>query len=275
MTNQEDQIKFDLHTHHERCGHARGSIRDYIEAAIDKGLHVIGIADHTPYFSKPEDHALPNVAMAKSEFPKYVNEVLRLKEEYKGKIEVLLGIEADFFPEQVKDYRPYFDKYPFDYIIGSVHQVDGISIFNRRRWKRLSEKEKVQTKETYYDLIERSARSGLYQILGHIDAMKGFYPEFSTIETNAVEKTLKSIGEHDMAIEVNTSGKTKDVGGWYPADDILERAHHFGVKITFGSDAHDPERVGDDFELVAKKLKDIGYKEWCYFRNKERVFISL
>ena len=39
--------------------------------------------------------------------------------------------------------------------------------------------EKTKTKETYYSLIEQSARSGLFQILGHIDAMKGFYPEFS------------------------------------------------------------------------------------------------
>jgi histidinol-phosphatase (PHP family) len=274
MTHQ-DSSKFDLHTHHERCGHARGEIRDYIEAAIDKGLHVIGIADHSPFFSYKEDQAFPKIAMAISEFPRYVKEVQALKQEYKGKIEVLLGIEADFFPEHIEQYRPYFERYPFDYIIGSVHQVDGISIFNKRRWKRLNEQQHVQTKETYYQLIEQSARSGMYQILGHIDAMKGFYPEFSDIQTEVVEKTLKVIGENDVAIEINTSGKTKDVGGWYPSDVILEQANHYGVKVTFGSDAHDPERVGDEFDLVSKRLKEIGYKEWCFYRQKERVIVPL
>jgi histidinol-phosphatase (PHP family) len=270
-----EYVKFDLHTHHERCGHARGSIRDYVEAAIQNGLQVIGISDHTPYFSSEEDHPHPRITMAKSEFPEYVKEVLELKELFAGKIDVLLGIEADFFPDHVEKYRPYFEQYPFDYIIGSVHHVDGISIFKRNRWEGLSTRQKAITKETYYGLIEQSARSGLFEILGHIDAMKGYYPAFSRIETEAVQNTLKIIGEHDMAIEINTSGKTKDVGGWYPSEDILELALFYGVKVTFGSDAHDPERVGDDFEMVQRNLKEIGFKEWVYFKEKKRITVTL
>lgn len=275
LDNLNSNIKFDLHTHHDRCGHARGKIRDYIEAAIDRGLKVIGIADHSPYFSSEEDQPFPHIAMAKSRFPEYVNEVLQLKQSYSGKIDVLLGVESDFFPEQVENYRTNFDHYPFDYIIGSVHHVDGVSIFNKGRWDGLTEQEKIRTKENYYSLIEQSARSGMFQILGHIDAMKGYYPSFSSIQTKAVEHTLKVIGEYDIAIEINTSGKTKDVGGWYPSDEILELAHHFGVKVTFGSDAHDPHRVGDEFDEVQAHLKQIGFKEWVYFKNKERMTVSL
>ncbi|PLR92552.1 histidinol-phosphatase [Bacillus sp. T33-2] len=267
--------KFDFHTHHIRCGHARGTIRDYIEAGIEKGLDMIGIADHTPYFSSEQDQPYPHIAMGKSQFPEYIAEVLQFKKEYAGKIDVLLGVESDFFPEHVQVYQQCFDQYPFDYIIGSVHHVDGINIFKKDRWEGLTARQKRQTKETYYDLIEQSARSGMFQILGHIDAMKGFYPAFSEIQTEAIEKTLKVIAEYDIAIEVNTSGKTKYSGGWYPADDILERALHFGVTATFGSDAHDPDRVGDDFDLVKKKLKEIGFKEWAYFKEKKRFLASL
>lgn len=268
-------IKFDFHTHHERCGHAIGRIRDYIEAGIENGLTMIGIADHSPYFAREEDQPYPHITMAKSEFPNYISEVLKLREEYDGRIDVLLGIESDFFPEQAEIYRRNFESYPFDYIIGSVHHVDGVSIFDKHRWEGLSSKQKIQTKETYYDLIERSAKSQMFQILGHIDAMKGFYPAFSSIQTEAVEKTLKIIAEYDIAIEVNTSGKTKYSGGWYPADDILERAYFHGVKVTFGSDAHDPKRVGEDFELVRQKLKEVGFKEWSYFKKKKRYSVSL
>lgn len=268
-------MKFDLHTHHDRCGHAKGKIRDYIEAAIRGGLSVIGISDHSPYFGSDADHPQPGIAMAKSEFPHYVNEVLQLKREYAGKIDVLLGVESDFFPEVAEAYREAYNKYPFDYIIGSVHLSGGVSIFNRNRWKGLSEKQKIEQKEEYYRLIQESARAGMFQILGHIDAMKGFYPEFSNIRTPKVNETLQVIGECGIAIEINTSGKTKDVGGWYPSDEILERALHYGVEVTFGSDAHIPGRVGDEWEQVGTRLKEIGFREWVYFKEMKRYAVPL
>ncbi|WP_178025504.1 histidinol-phosphatase [uncultured Paenibacillus sp.] len=269
-------MKFDLHTHHFRCGHADGNIRDYIEAGLAAGLSVIGISDHTPYFGREEDQPFPRIAMGKQAFAGYIEEVLKLKQEYAGRIDVLLGIESDFFPEHLGAYRNTLNQYPFDYVIGSVHSVGEVSIFNKNRWKGLSREEKVASKETYYELIRQSARSGMFQILGHIDAMKGNYPAFTDIPAaQAIDETLKTIAEHEVAIEINTSGKTKLSGGWYPDDSILERALHFGVSVTFGSDAHTPSRVGDEWDEVARRLKEIGFREWVYFKNKQRVTVPL
>lgn len=269
-------MKFDLHTHHFRCGHADGNIRDYVEAAIAAGLSVIGISDHTPYFGSPEDRPFPRISMGKQAFAGYVDEVLKLKKEFEGKIDVLLGIESDFFPEHAEVYRNTLNQYPFDYIIGSVHSVGGVSIFNENRWKGLSHAEKIATKEAYYELIGQSARSGMFQILGHIDAMKGNYPEFTEIPAEAaIDRALQVIAENEIAIEINTSGKTKRSGGWYPSDAILERALHFGVEVTFGSDAHIPARVGDERENVARRLKEIGFQEWVYYKQQQKVTVPL
>jgi len=269
--------KFDLHTHHYRCGHAEGEIEDYIRAAIDGGLTAIGISDHSPYFFREEDHAQPGIAMAKSEFARYVEEVLRLKEKYRGRIEVLLGVESDFFPEHIELYRSIYAQYSFDYIIGSVHQTRGVSIFNRNRWKQLDPEKHPEEKRHYFELIRQSARSGVFQVLGHIDAMKGYYPAFSDIPgaEDAIDEALKAAAEEGIAIEINTSGKTKDVGGWYPSDDILERACRFGTDVTFGSDAHVSTRVGEDWELVRTRLKEIGFKHWVFFRQKTKVAVPL
>lgn len=275
-TTGSHSIKFDLHTHHLRCGHAEGVIEDYIEAAIAQGFQAIGIADHTPYFAHEDDHPFPGIAMARSEFPNYVQEVLELKKKYEGTIDVLLGVESDFFPQHFSAYKQALQNIPFDYIIGSVHQVSGVSIFNKNRWKNLNDAEKIATKELYYELIAQSARSGFFQVLGHIDAMKGYYPEFSNIPAHAkIDETLKVIADCNVAIEVNTSGSTKDAGGWYPSNEILERAHHFGVKISFGSDAHTPRRVGEDFELVAQTLRDIGFKSWVYYKQMQEITVPL
>ncbi len=142
-------MKFDLHTHHFRCGHADGTIRDYVEAAISAGLQAIGISDHTPYFGEKAEQAFPGIAMGKSEIANYVEEVLELKKEYAGKIDVLLGIESDYFPEHFETYRKVLSNYPFDYIIGSVHNVGGVSIFNKNRWKKLSDQQQIEVKEDY------------------------------------------------------------------------------------------------------------------------------
>ncbi len=269
-------MKFDLHTHHERCGHALGTIEDYILAGIDAGLQAIGISDHSPYFYHELDQPSPGIAMARSDFANYVEEVLRLKAKYEGRIEVLLGVESDFFPQYADSYRKAYEGIPFDYLIGSVHQVSGVSIFNRNRWKGLDESAQVLEKQSYYELIQQSARSGMFDILGHIDAMKGYYPAFSAIPAaEHIDETLRVIAECGTAIEINTSGSTKDVGGWYPSDDILERAQHFGVKVTFGSDAHVPSRVGDEWELVRARLKEIGFKDWVFYRQRKPVVVAL
>jgi histidinol-phosphatase (PHP family) len=270
-------MKFDLHTHHDRCGHASGTIKDYIESAIAAGITAIGISDHSPYFAHEHDQPQPGIAMARSDFPNYIAEVLRLKEEYKDRIEVLLGVESDFYPDQIELYRSSYEPYPFDYIIGSVHQTRGVSIFNRNRWKNKDAAQQVDEKQHYYELVRQSANSGLFQVLGHIDAMKGYYPAFADIggAEAEIDEALKAVAANDISLEINTSGSTKDCGGWYPSDSLLERAHHFGADVTFGSDAHVPGRVGDEWELVQKRLREIGFRHWVFYRQKQKVIVPL
>ncbi|MBW8352106.1 histidinol-phosphatase [Bacillus sp. IITD106] len=263
-------MKFDFHTHHERCGHATGSIREYINEAIEKGLHSIGISDHTPLFASEEDHPSPGGTMAKSEFPKYVQEVLELKKEYAGKIEVLLGVEVDFIPQHIDLYRKIINSYPFDYVIGSVHNYQGISIYDGKYWDSLTSQEKVKVKEKYYDYISQSAESRMFDILGHVDALKRYYSGYTDVRTEETDFTLKKIADNDVVIEINSSDEN-----WAPGTDFLERALYFGVKVTFGSDAHKPEEVGNHFEAVKKQLKEIGFREWATFRERKRFMQPL
>lgn len=263
-------MKFDLHTHHERCGHARGSVRDYVEAAIQQGLQVIGISDHTPAFAEEADQAWPGGAMAKSEFPAYIREVLELKQEYEGRIEVLLGIEADFLPPSLELYESVISSYPFDYVIGSVHGFAGVSIYDSDHWEGLTGRERLELKDLYYEQVAASARSGLYDILGHVDALNRYFPRYVELRTEMADAMLKTIAENDVAIEINSSDDH-----WVPDVFILERALYHGVKVTFGSDAHDPFRVGEHFDAVCRFLREIGYREWAVFRDRKRTMVGI
>lgn len=131
----------DLHTQHDRCGHATGSLRDYVTAALDRGVQVLGLSDHAPMFASDEDQALPRVAMPKSQFPAYIAEALALKAEFEGRIEILVSAEADYLPGGTEPYRKALSGLPLDYVIGSVHMFEGRDIFDTTRWETVDEAE--------------------------------------------------------------------------------------------------------------------------------------
>lgn len=268
-------MKFDYHTHHSRCGHATGSIEEYILSAIDNQLDFIGISDHSPHFYHKDDYPFKHKAMAKSHFPEYINETLYLKEKYREQITVLLGLECDYFPKHFTTYKQELMNYPFDYLIGSIHRVNGLSVFNENRWRDLSEEDIHHTITQYYELIEQSARCGLFQIIGHMDVMKRVFKDFDTKHISQLDSTLETISKYELSIEINTSGAQYEGVGWYPSTEILERANFYNIIPTFGSDAHSPTRVGESFDQVKQHLKEIGFKEMAYFIQKKRYTISI
>ena len=118
----------DYHTHHYRCGHASGTLEDVVKSALARGLTEIGLSDHSPIYHFDEPQPFPNTAMHPDELPRYVDEMLELRERYAGRIAVRLGIESDYILGWDDFYRELWDGYPLDFVIGSVHWLaDGMS----------------------------------------------------------------------------------------------------------------------------------------------------
>lgn len=252
-------MQFDYHTHHERCGHAAGSIAEYIEAALALGLHEIGISDHAPVYWAEGDHALPGSAMARSELGAYVEEVRELKRRYADRISVKLGLEADFAPGFEDVYREVLAQYPFDYVIGSVHYCREVHIYHRARWEGVDDASDIYAE--YFRLIRASAGSGLFDVLGHITGIMAYGPkpprEFLERQ---FDETAQAIAASGVAIEVNTSGLRKGGEGPFPAAELLRRCIAAGVPITYGSDAHHPGEVGHAREQARGLL--VGATVW-------------
>lgn len=266
----------DLHTHHERCGHAIGSLRDYVMEALSKGVELLGLSDHSPMFAAEEDHALAPVAMPKSEFPSYVAEALALKKEFKGHIEILVSTEADYLSGQMTPYRTALSGYPLDYVIGSVHRFEGMDVFNPARWEDVDEEELAGIKSRYFRQVQECASSKLFDVIGHVDALKGSFPALRDVRAPAAaDQMLIAIRDSGAVMEINTSGDTKKCGGWYPDFDLLERAHHFGVPVTFASDAHEPRRIAHQYHDVVGVLHEIGITRWTVFRQREAIEYEL
>jgi histidinol-phosphatase (PHP family) len=267
---------YDYHTHHERCGHASGSIRDYIESAIAKGLREIGIADHSPiYHLGDTPHALPSTTMSQLELPNYVSEMTALRDEYAGIIDVKLGIESDYVPGWGEHYRSLWRSYNLDFVIGSVHFVGGKwSLFQHRLPQGYST---ARAFTEYLDNVIGAARSGAYDILAHFDVIKtfGHVPEPLDAFDSHIRAAVEAVAGADMAMELNTSGWRKSIDEQYPWRFVLEHALRCGIPIVLGSDAHCPGDVGRDLDRALALLRDVGFRHVATYRNRQRTLVPI
>lgn len=285
---------YDYHTHHERCGHAEGTLRDYVESAIEKQLTHIGVSDHAPIFHLG-DHPqpLPHIAMARDEFDEYIDEALWLAKEYRGSIRVRIGVEADFIRGWADHYADLWARYPIDYVIGSIHfplagpgpgrstqQGEMLDEKDLGAWSAFFEwlPDGYTVDEVwaeYLQSVQEAAASGTCDIIGHFDLLKtaGHMP--SPEIDPLIDETLQAISDHRVALELNTSGWRKPVGEQYPSKDLLARARQRGVPVTLGSDAHKPELVAADFDKAIALLRDVGYNHIATFATRRMTLVSL
>lgn len=265
----------DYHTHNERCGHAVGTIEQYIIHAIQEGFQEIGISDHFPLFHIPEERKLPQITMEKHQLHGYVEEVLKLQAAYKEQIHVKLGIEADYVPGWEEYLERELAQYPFDYVLGSVHFIGEWDHSDSRQVNQWQGRDIEQTYRDYYALIEQAAQSKLFDSLAHLDVIKryNFLPD--TDMTEIIFKALQAIKDADVCVEVNTSGEFMPVKEIFPSNEILQSCRQLEIPLTVGSDSHDPKRVGTNIKRIYRELLEMGFQEINGFAQRRRYAISL
>lgn len=256
----------DLHTHTTRCNHAVGSMREYLTEAVNCGIDIYGFSDHAPLFLDD------GVRILHSQIEDYEDEVAELREEFAGKIEILLGYEADFLPNKMD---MDFMKRDVDYFIGSVHYLSEWGFDNPEYIGKYAHKNLEVVWKEYFETVRSMAQSGLFDIVGHLDLIKvfGFFKEGRV--DDSVREALWAIKNANMIMEINTSGKRKPAKEFYPSLEILKEAYKIGVSITFGSDAHDPKVVGYELNEAYKMAKEVGYKEAFYLKKREPIGFKL
>lgn len=238
----------DYHIHTKLCGHATGEMEQYVESALQIGLTEIGFSDHLPFV----DVERPGLAMKLSQLTFYVQKIEQLRREYPDII-IRLGIEADYFPHLEHKIAELLAQYPFDYVYGSVHFLDNWSFDSPYAYPEWNLADVDQVWEQYIELLHQAARSGLFDIISHIDLVKihGFRPIGDMLPQ--WESLIKTVRENGLTIEINTSGLRKPVKEIYPSEQIVALIKMYEIPIVFGSDAHRPEDVGKDFDQ-AKQL---------------------
>lgn len=264
----------DLHTHTTFSHDGSGTYEKMVEFAREKSLKVFGTSEHYDFDTTifGFDTPMPNVDA-------YFDAYKKAKETYKD-IELLFGIEFGFDKSDIvkNKYKELSTKYPFDFIINSVHLTDGKECYFLDYFENKTRKEAY---EKYLQNVLLSIDAPYdYQVIGHIGYVCRNAPydnapltlnEFGDI----IDEILKKIIEKNKTIELNTS--TKTAGSLtLPNTEILKRYYELGGRnITFGSDAHNIDRLCEHYELVTELAKSIGFKYFSYFKNREQKQILL
>jgi histidinol-phosphatase (PHP family) len=260
----------DYHTHTTRCGHASGSMEEYVERALALGLAEIGFSDHIPLYFLPPEKRDRTLAMAEAELPEYVESVLRLRQRYPD-FTLRLGLEADYFPGHEETLRRLLEPYPWDYVYGSVHFLDDWGFDDPRHVDRYLSWDVDELYRRYFDHVRTAAATGLFDVMGHLDVIKKFGHRPTGDPSPLYAEVAAALKAADVALEVSTAGLRKPVREIYPGPDLLAHCARLGVPVALGSDAHSPAEVGFAFDRALEALRSAGYRETVRFELRRRI----
>ncbi|WP_395740795.1 histidinol-phosphatase HisJ family protein [Prosthecobacter sp.] len=258
---------YDSHMHTPLCKHAWGEPEEYAEQAVKAGLKGIIFTCHCPM----PNGFWPSVRMAESEFDTYVELVQRAADAFKGRLDIRLGIESEFFPGCEEYISNLHQRADFHYVLGAVH------------WQAKEYLNKFETgtienfRRTYFEHLAKSAESGLYDALAHPDLVKNYHPDswcFAIVK-NTVAGALDRIAATGVAMELNTSGLNKSYSEMNPGLEMLRMMAERKIPVVVGSDSHRSVRVGEHFVTALNNLAEAGYENVSYFLNRQRIDLPI
>jgi histidinol-phosphatase (PHP family) len=257
-------------SHTARCGHAGGAMRAYVETALARGLREIAFTDHVPLYFLPGDDPDPTIAMTRAELPGYVEEVEELREEFAGRIDVLLGLEADYAEGHEAALKELLAAHDWDVVLGSVHWVSGDWIDAPHSGARHAREGTETLWGEYYRLLAKAASTGLFDVLTHFDLPKKFGHRMPASLAWAEAEAVAAARAANVAVEVSSAGLRKTIAEEYPAPPLLTSLVKAGVPLVFSSDAHAPAEVAWGREKIEAAAHAAGAREHLSFRKRER-----
>ena len=274
---------FNLHTH-SIYSDGKSQPREIVEEAIRQGMTTVGFSEHSPL---PFDN---NFSVKSADMPRYVEEITQLKEEYKGKIDILCGLEADFVTGISEPFAVTKEKYHLDYLIGGVHLVvdkvpefvnepstsintDEIWFIDGPKWEvyddglqRIFGGDIRRAVRRFYEQTNEMIEHEPFDIIAHFDKIKmhnrdRYFHEDEPWYRKLALETLDLIRQKGLIMEVNTRGiYKKRYNGFYPSPWLMEEACKMGIPTIISADAHHFSEISLEFDSAEEALKNAGYQ---------------
>lgn len=271
-------MKIDGHTHTHYCPHSSGKeTAKYIERAIELGFDIYVLTEHPPLPASfcrklpyPEE-VVTALAMKETELDSYIKEMHQLKQKYKDQIQIRVGLELDYLPDQpdwtkylLKEYANYLDE-----TILSLHFLKGTNgwrcvdltpeDFEEGLIKYYGDFHTVQ--KVYYQTLKEAVCLFHPSRVGHLTLCQKFQHYFINgrhVMEEAKEEILDILSiakRKGLSLDFNTAGLYKKYClETYPSEWIVKEALNLGIPLIFGSDAHAMDQVGRSYDLYEKAM---------------------
>ena len=223
------------HTHTTRCRHARGTDEEYVQAALERGLTILGFADHTPY-PFPGDY-YSTFRMFPEDLSDYVNSILSLREKYADKLQILVGLETEYYPAHFADLQAMLKDYPVDYMLLGQHALGNEQGDYMCGWPT----EDVQTLKRYVDQSMEGMNTGCFAYFAHPDLIN-FVGDAKAYK-DQMRNLIREAKSCNVPLELNLAGLY--TGRNYPNRQFWELVAEEGAVAIMGVDAHSPEFLKD------------------------------
>lgn len=254
----------DYHVHTTYSLDSDYPMEEVIRDAIRLGINEICFTDHVDlgiYYNGKETMI---------DIDKYIGDIEKYRQMY-PEITIKTGLELGMQSHTIERYQEIYDKYNFDFLIMSVHEIDNLEL-----WTMDYQKGRTQDEYNlgyYNEILYLVNNYKNYSVLGHLDSIVRYDPlgpiDFEVIRP-VVEEILRAVIKDGKGIEINTSCTRYKLKDMTPSRKILELYHELGgTVLTLGSDSHKKEHLGFNIENTKNILREIGFKYFMTFDGME------
>lgn len=241
-----------FHTHTYRCKHAYGTEEDYVKAAINQGVEVLGFSDHAPF----PDYDF-GLRMQYSELDEYLNEIERLKGIYGDRIKLLKGLEIEYHPKYLSYYKELLEKRGLDYLALGEHTY----INPQGDMKNIFFADSTKDYVDYASAVCEAVKTGLFAFVAHPDIMFINELQWDKNCEKACDMIIDCAEENNIILEFNANGLRREKRDYpdgnrypYPHKAFWEKVSGRNIRVIIGSDCHIAEQINDNYVQLAKEM---------------------
>lgn len=255
----------DYHCHCDYSIDAVGTIDEYCQAALKKGLVEICFTTHwdTSPISGSDDNVIRIKGKLKPTIPDnlepYVEDVHRADEKFFPLgLRVKLGLEYGWYPGCEETAIALKERYDFDHFLCGLHELDGLCFSCKECYPRCFDKYSVEELvEKYAGEIATAASSCLFDCIAHLDYIRKYAHAHYGEELDrllfeqGLPRIIEALLMSGTSLEINTGALRRGFSDYFPSMRIINAVKRAGIRIPFlGSDAHAPNEVGHDFDAA-------------------------